>query len=442
MSRILIVDDKAENLYLLRALLRGHGYEVDEARHGAEALVTARQNPPDLVISDLLMPVMDGYMLLRQWKADARLKSVPFVVYTGTYTEPKDERLALGLGADAFIVKPSEPDRFMARLREVLAKQADGMRSPPVLPAEKEEVLLTQYNEVLVRRLELKMEELERTNRVLERDITERRRAETQVRHLNEVIGAVRAVNQLIVRERDPQRLFAETCNILLKTRGYRLVWIGRIEPDSPRVRPAAFAGEAGADYLRQVTITGDLEATGRGPIGTALRERKICVCANTATDPRFAPWREPALARGYASVAAAPLIQDTTLYGSLAVYADRPEAFDTAELALLGELASDLAFALRGLDDARERARADQALRENEAKYRRLHDSMMDAFVSVDLDGRIRSTNRAFQDLLGYSEAELCQLTYRDLTPDRWHAFEARLVAEQVLARGRFRNL
>ena len=79
---ILIVDDKEENLYYLEALLRGHGLTVESARHGAEALVKARQHAPDVVISDLLMPVMDGYTLLRHWKADARLKRVPFIVYT------------------------------------------------------------------------------------------------------------------------------------------------------------------------------------------------------------------------------------------------------------------------------------------------------------------------------------------------------------------------
>src|SRR5690606_16346899 len=103
MTRVLVVDDKEDNLYYLQALLRGHGYEVEVARHGAEALVLARQTPPDVVVSDLLMPVMDGYTLLRHWKADAQLRGLPFIVYTATYTEAEDERLAYDLGADAFI---------------------------------------------------------------------------------------------------------------------------------------------------------------------------------------------------------------------------------------------------------------------------------------------------------------------------------------------------
>src|SRR3954453_22496632 len=115
-TRVLIVDDKDENLYYLQALLEAHGCEGTSAHHGAEALVLARQAPPDVVISDLLMPVMDGYTLLRHWKADARLKSKPFIVYTATYTEPEDERLALSLGADAYILKPAEPDEFLRRL--------------------------------------------------------------------------------------------------------------------------------------------------------------------------------------------------------------------------------------------------------------------------------------------------------------------------------------
>jgi len=68
--RALVVDDREENRYLLCQLLRGHGYAVQEADQGAQALELARAQPPDLVVSDLLMPVMDGYTLLRNWKAD------------------------------------------------------------------------------------------------------------------------------------------------------------------------------------------------------------------------------------------------------------------------------------------------------------------------------------------------------------------------------------
>lgn len=184
MKHALIVDDKDENLYYLEALLKGNGYSVDSARHGAEALVKARQSQPDIVVSDLLMPVMDGYTLLRHWKIDTALKRIPFIVYTATYTEPEDERLALSLGADAFILKPSEPEDFMAKLYEVEAKTALGLPSQPANQVNNEKTLLKVYSETLVRKLEEKTLQLEEANLELQRDIARRKEAEDKIEHL------------------------------------------------------------------------------------------------------------------------------------------------------------------------------------------------------------------------------------------------------------------
>jgi two-component system cell cycle sensor histidine kinase/response regulator CckA len=186
MTSVLIVDDNADNLYLLRVLLQGYGYAVSEAANGADALAIARRKTPDLVISDLLMPVMDGYTLLRHWKSDERLKSVPFIVFTATYTDPKDERLAMALGADAFIIKPAEPDVLMGRVRDVVSK---GSSAQPHSDAErplKDITLLNEYNEVLVRKLEKKALQLERTNRELMDEIAERKRTEQALRESEE----------------------------------------------------------------------------------------------------------------------------------------------------------------------------------------------------------------------------------------------------------------
>src|SRR5262245_59033362 len=126
MSLVLVVDDEEDNRYMLRMLLEGHGYNVAEASQGAEALQCAERALPDLIIADLMMPVVDGFALLRQCKSDERLRRIPFIVYTATYTGPKDERLALDLGADAFIIKPAEPDAFMECITSVLAKAKRG----------------------------------------------------------------------------------------------------------------------------------------------------------------------------------------------------------------------------------------------------------------------------------------------------------------------------
>jgi CheY-like chemotaxis protein len=188
-KRILIVDDREENRYLLQALLQGNGYEIVTAIHGADALEKARQNLPDLIIADILMPVMDGFVLCREWMKDERLKAIPFIFYTATYTDERDREFALGLGARQFIVKPAEPDAFLAAVRETLRLVESSSATPPDIPTEgheEESVFLKQYNEVLVRKLEAKMEELEKTNSDLVRDIALRKAAEENTRQLNE----------------------------------------------------------------------------------------------------------------------------------------------------------------------------------------------------------------------------------------------------------------
>ena len=186
MTHILIVDDKEENLYYLQALLTGNGYTVDAAYDGVGALARARHRPPDLVISDLLMPVMDGYTLLRHWKADARLKGVPFILYTATYTEPEDERLALSLGADAFILKPAEPDDFLASIRDMQGVVAAAVSLEPKQRAGDEVALLQVYNATLIHKLEEKTLKLEQANRLLELDAIKHRQFSRRLMEVEE----------------------------------------------------------------------------------------------------------------------------------------------------------------------------------------------------------------------------------------------------------------
>jgi PAS domain S-box-containing protein len=164
---ILIVDDIKENLYMLETLLQGYGHEVESAADGVEALEKAERQDFDMIISDILMPRMDGFQLCRTVKTNERLKKLAFVFYTSTYTELSDEEFALSLGAEKFIVKPTEPDVFMEIIAEVIKSHEAGSLQASMEPVEDEGIYLKGYSERLARKLEQKMFDLEKANKAL-----------------------------------------------------------------------------------------------------------------------------------------------------------------------------------------------------------------------------------------------------------------------------------
>ena len=177
MTKILIVDDEDQNLYLLQVLLTSKGYELDSAKNGAEALEIAQKNKPDVIISDILMPVMDGFSFCHACKEDQSLKDIPFIFYSATYTEPQDEALALSLGAERFIVKPAEPELFLVMLKETIEKYSKGV-SDIQQGKIGEEDYYKEYNAALVRKLEDKITQLEEKNREVATENEARKMAE------------------------------------------------------------------------------------------------------------------------------------------------------------------------------------------------------------------------------------------------------------------------
>ena len=172
MTKILIADDDRRNLYLLESILKAYEFEVTSAGDGAEALDLARKSLPDLIITDIFMPVMDGFKLCQNWKSDKQLRNIPLIFYTATYTDPKDEEYALSLGAERFLVKPQQPEALISVIRQVLA---DRGKEPSDEPVVEEAESLRQYSEVLFRKLEGKVLQLES-------EIAERKHAEEILR--------------------------------------------------------------------------------------------------------------------------------------------------------------------------------------------------------------------------------------------------------------------
>ncbi len=162
--KVLSVDDRPESRYLLELQLGAQGFQVVSASNGAEALALLEREAFDAVLTDILMPQMDGFQLCREVKRRPALRDVPVVFYTATYTDPKDEQVGLSLGASRFLLKPSEPEVVARALREAVA---EGPRAAPPTAGPEEAEHLEAYNERLVKKLDEKVGQLERTTRAL-----------------------------------------------------------------------------------------------------------------------------------------------------------------------------------------------------------------------------------------------------------------------------------
>jgi len=177
---ILIVDDIEQNLYMLDFMLRNAGYQVHQACNGKLAIEILNSTAIDLIVSDILMPEMDGYQLCRACKAHEQWRDIPFIFYTATYTTKEDETFALGLGAARFILKPQQPRAFLTVIREVLADWKGGTLQPQAEQISDEETYLKLYNQRLVHKLEDKLKQLEGKNQTLSKELLLRQQAEEQ----------------------------------------------------------------------------------------------------------------------------------------------------------------------------------------------------------------------------------------------------------------------
>lgn len=249
------------------------------------------------------------------------------------------------------------------------------------------------------------------------RDITDRKQREANLHKLNRTLAALGKSSQTMMRAEDEAGFLQEVCKIVTQDCGYAMVWIGFAERDEGQtVRPAAYAG-FDAGYLETLKITSADTERGRGPTGTAIRTGQPCMCKNMLTDPKFKPWREEALKRGYASSIVLPLMDEGQAFGALTIYSKEPDPFSDDEVDLLSELANDLAYGITAIRLRAARARAEEALRESEKQYHNLFTGMTEGFalheIVCDADGvpcdyRFLDLNPAFERLTGLKQADL----------------------------------
>jgi signal transduction histidine kinase len=211
------------------------------------------------------------------------------------------------------------------------------------------------------------------------RAATERSESD-ELRRLNRTLRALSNSSHAMLHASNEAELLDAVCRIVVDDCGHAMVWVGFAEDDADRsIRAVAHAGfERG--YLDTLRLTWADTERGRGPTGTAIRTGKPTYCTNMRTDPRFAPWREEAIKRGYASSVSLPLLSEGRAFGALTLYSREPDPFSLDERSLLSELANDLAHGITTLRLRAGRARAEEALRESEQRHRALAEALRES--------------------------------------------------------------
>jgi CheY-like chemotaxis protein len=161
---ILVVEDVPNVLELLEVTLRFKGYPVITARNGQEALERLEQEHPALIITDILMPKMDGYALAHAVRKDPRTSQIPIIFLSATYVTPDDKKFALSLGAVRFLEKPVDTEDFLLTIAEILTLGSETKKTKPL----SENEFFDGYRERLDQKLRHKNTQIARTERLLQ----------------------------------------------------------------------------------------------------------------------------------------------------------------------------------------------------------------------------------------------------------------------------------
>jgi PAS domain S-box-containing protein len=411
--KILLVDDNEQDRYMLQVLLEGHGYEVVPAANGAEALDAARRGRPDMIITDILMPMMDGFTLCRQWKQDEQLKEIPFVFYSATYTDPKDEDFALSLGAERFIVKPAEPDVFAGMVQEIIQEHEAGRLVAPREPVEEETIYLREYNEALIRKLEDKMIQLQETNQEVIRQ-----RDRLQLLHrIDRTISSTLDLPELL------DQLAAELMSVLGVNRCN--IWLLDESGEFLTGRAYGQPGEPGVEGIR---LPRDEALVVR------LFETREPLIVPDVSDPAYADVVNPEYVAAFDVQAflAVPLVQRDRVTGILVLDDTRaPRVFQPAEIELAQSVGVQAAIAI-------ENARLFEEVVAHNAQLRRLDraiEQAAEAVVITDPQGEIEYVNPAFERITGYSRDEALGQNPRILKSGKHDRAFYRQMWETILA-------
>jgi response regulator RpfG family c-di-GMP phosphodiesterase len=321
MIKILVVDDKPQNLYMLEVLFSTNGYDVEKAINGIEALEAAHKTPPDVVISDILMPGMDGFSLCKSWMADDQLKNIPFVFYTATYTDTRDKEFAMSLGAERFIVKPVDGDTMLAIVQDVIRNRSNKQTEVKNADIEKKDEFYKVYNETLIRKLEDKMMQLEKSNKRL-----------TSLYNISSDIHIRQATSSLI-------KVFLETT---IRNAGYYHANYFLFNENDKKLYLYDSTGFLEGTYssLKERLIFNLGEKSGL--VGIVAQEKQIINIADTSRNPDWINL-DPSIK----SALFMPVHFEKKILGVIAVFSEKINAFTEEDEHAIEVLSNHLAIAI-----------------------------------------------------------------------------------------------
>lgn len=204
------------------------------------------------------------------------------------------------------------------------------------------------------------------------KNIEDRKQAEDRIHHLNRVYAALSHVNKTIVRVKERKQLLDEACKIAIDDGKFMMSWIGIVNPENHQVEVVSSYGKT-ADYLENVNIDMSDIIRRSGPTGTAIHTGKHTYSNDIETDPKMDPWRKKALSLGYKSSIALPLTIGDKTIGAYMIYSAEKNFFNTTELDLLDEMASDISFALEYIEKEKQRKKMEAALFLSNKRYQSL---------------------------------------------------------------------
>lgn len=371
-QKILIVDDRKANLVALRTILAELDVDIVEATNGNDALAATLDHHFAVAVLDVQMPGMGGYELAEHLRGDDATKVIPIVFVTASYPDEQHMFMGYDAGAIDYLSKPLDPKVLLGKVRILLE--------------------LARYREELrCHRDSLQTVVADQTARL---------------RHLNDILRAIRDVNQLIVREKQPDRLIQFACESLVSKRGCRAAWIMLTETGKSEVKTAQKG--FGEDKIARL-----VEQTKQGCLPDC--------CSISHSNDGIAVIGCPGEFCGNCPMAAVDndnaamvmeLRHEERRYGYMGVSIPAGFAADEEEESLMREIAGDIAFALHGIE-AREKQRV------SEERYRALVMQSADCLILHDLNGQIVDVNARSCTTYEYAREELLDLKVSDLDPE-----------------------